>query len=45
MAEEQENIFVFVPNLIGYGRIVLALISFWFMPTSYGISATQSTKI
>ncbi|XP_033501749.2 CDP-diacylglycerol--inositol 3-phosphatidyltransferase [Epinephelus lanceolatus] len=28
----QENIFVFVPNLIGYGRIVLALVSFYLMP-------------
>jgi len=29
-----ENIFLFVPNLIGYGRIVLAIVSFYFMPTS-----------
>ncbi len=28
--EEEENIFLFVPNLIGYARIVLAIISFWF---------------
>ncbi|KFM76710.1 CDP-diacylglycerol--inositol 3-phosphatidyltransferase, partial [Stegodyphus mimosarum] len=27
-----ENIFLFVPNLIGYGRILLAIISFYFMP-------------
>ena len=33
--EESENIFLFVPNLIGYGRIFLALLSFWFMPTNY----------
>ena len=30
-----ENIFLFVPNLIGYGRIFLALLSFWFMPTNH----------
>ena len=34
-SEEDENIFIFVPNLIGYGRIFLALLSFWFMPTNY----------
>lgn len=30
-----ENIFLFVPNIIGYGRIVLAIISFYFMTTNY----------
>lgn len=30
-----ENVFMFIPNLIGYGRIVLALLSFWFMPTNH----------
>jgi CDP-diacylglycerol--inositol 3-phosphatidyltransferase len=29
-----ENIFLFVPNLIGFARIILAIISFYFMPTS-----------
>lgn len=29
-----ENIFLFVPNLIGYARIVLAIVSFHYMPTS-----------
>ncbi|XP_061557230.1 CDP-diacylglycerol--inositol 3-phosphatidyltransferase [Phycodurus eques] len=28
----QENIFLFVPNLIGYARIALALVSFFLMP-------------
>lgn len=28
-----ENVFLFVPNLIGYARIVLAIVSFYFMPT------------
>lgn len=28
----EENIFLFVPNLIGYARVVLALISFFLMP-------------
>jgi CDP-diacylglycerol--inositol 3-phosphatidyltransferase len=27
------NIFLFIPNLIGYGRIILALISFLLMPS------------
>ncbi|KAL9089814.1 MAG: hypothetical protein Q9165_005608 [Trypethelium subeluteriae] len=30
--EQQENIFLFIPNLIGYARIVLAIISLYFMP-------------
>ncbi|XP_029944745.1 CDP-diacylglycerol--inositol 3-phosphatidyltransferase [Salarias fasciatus] len=29
---EPENIFLFVPNLIGYARVVLALLSFYLMP-------------
>ena len=37
---EQENIFVFVPNMIGYARIFLAIVSFWFMPTSYSIASS-----
>ncbi|XP_018619979.1 CDP-diacylglycerol--inositol 3-phosphatidyltransferase [Scleropages formosus] len=28
----EENIFLFVPNLIGYSRIVLALLAFYLMP-------------
>ena len=27
-----ENIFLFIPNLIGYVRIILALVSFYYMP-------------
>ncbi|KAG4080279.1 hypothetical protein HA402_010771 [Bradysia odoriphaga] len=34
----QENIFLFVPNLIGYARIVLAVIAFYFMQTNYVIA-------
>ncbi|XP_069044485.1 CDP-diacylglycerol--inositol 3-phosphatidyltransferase isoform X1 [Lepisosteus oculatus] len=30
----EENIFLFVPNLIGYARIALALLALYFMPTS-----------
>ncbi|KAF2714884.1 hypothetical protein K504DRAFT_445813 [Pleomassaria siparia CBS 279.74] len=30
--EEEENIFVFIPNLIGYFRIVLAVASLYYMP-------------
>lgn len=33
-----ENIFLFVPNIIGYARVVLALISFYFMPTSWFVA-------
>ncbi|CAG5044388.1 unnamed protein product [Parnassius apollo] len=33
MAETKENIFLFVPNLIGFARIILAIVSFYFMPT------------
>lgn len=29
---EKENIFLFAPNLIGYARIVLAVVSLWYMP-------------
>ncbi|XP_040828979.1 CDP-diacylglycerol--inositol 3-phosphatidyltransferase isoform X1 [Ochotona curzoniae] len=29
----EENIFLFVPNLIGYARIVFAIIAFYFMPS------------
>lgn len=35
-----ENVFLFVPNLIGYTRILLALFSFWLMPTNYALAAT-----
>lgn len=36
--KEEENIFLFVPNLIGYARIFLALLSFWFMPTNHVVA-------
>ncbi|XP_030064682.1 CDP-diacylglycerol--inositol 3-phosphatidyltransferase [Microcaecilia unicolor] len=29
----EENIFLFVPNLIGYARILFAFVAFYFMPT------------
>jgi len=35
-----ENVFLFLPNLIGYTRILLALFSFWLMPSSYALAAT-----
>merc|ERR1712012_988983 len=34
-----ENVFLFVPNLIGYSRIVLALFSLWLMPSNYALAA------
>lgn len=33
------NVYLFVPNLIGYARVILALVSFYFMPTSPGLAA------
>ncbi|XP_058128971.1 CDP-diacylglycerol--inositol 3-phosphatidyltransferase isoform X2 [Anopheles ziemanni] len=36
---EQENIYLFVPNIIGYARIVLAIVSFYYMPTDYVIAS------
>lgn len=35
MAVTVRTIFLFVPNLIGYGRIILAIIAFYFMRTNY----------
>ncbi|XP_013113308.1 CDP-diacylglycerol--inositol 3-phosphatidyltransferase [Stomoxys calcitrans] len=35
---EHDNIFLFIPNLIGYARIFLALIAFWFMSTNYVVA-------
>lgn len=35
-----ENIFLFVPNLIGYSRIILALISFYYMPFNAWVAAS-----
>lgn len=40
MSEKQENIFLFVPNIIGFGRIILALISFYYMPTHCILAVT-----
>ncbi|XP_045468475.1 CDP-diacylglycerol--inositol 3-phosphatidyltransferase [Harmonia axyridis] len=34
----EENIFLFVPNLIGYARIILAFISFYYLSTNYIIA-------
>ncbi|XP_076181487.1 phosphatidylinositol synthase [Ptiloglossa arizonensis] len=36
---ESENIFLFVPNIIGYGRVILALISFHFMTINHIIAS------
>lgn len=35
-----ENIFLFVPNVIGYARIVLAIVSFYYMPFDATIAVT-----
>ncbi|CAG9770106.1 unnamed protein product [Ceutorhynchus assimilis] len=40
MSETEENIFIFVPNIIGYARIILAVIAFYFMPTNHIIAST-----
>ena len=34
-----ENVFLSAPNLIRYGRLLLALLSYWFMPTNYVAAA------
>ncbi|CAG9808922.1 unnamed protein product [Chironomus riparius] len=36
---ETENVYLFIPNIIGYARIVLAVVSFYFMPTNYVIAS------
>ncbi|XP_022204805.1 CDP-diacylglycerol--inositol 3-phosphatidyltransferase [Nilaparvata lugens] len=38
MEKPKENIFLFVPNLIGYSRVILLIASFYFMPTNHVIS-------
>ncbi|CAK8698038.1 unnamed protein product [Clavelina lepadiformis] len=35
MPETVSSIFLFVPNVIGYARIILAIISFYYMPSDY----------
>lgn len=34
-SSSNENIFLFIPNLIGYARIILAFISFYYMKDDY----------
>lgn len=36
---ETNNVYLFIPNIIGYARIVLAIVSFYFMPTNYVVSS------
>ncbi|XP_058955249.2 CDP-diacylglycerol--inositol 3-phosphatidyltransferase-like [Pocillopora verrucosa] len=36
-----ENVFLFIPNIIGYARIVLAILSFYFMPTNCVVAASS----
>lgn len=38
LEKKSENIFLFVPNLIGYGRIFLAIVSFYYMPSHPKVS-------
>ncbi|XP_068750394.1 CDP-diacylglycerol--inositol 3-phosphatidyltransferase-like [Montipora capricornis] len=35
----KENAFLFIPNLIGYARIILAILSFYFMSTDHVVAA------
>ena len=37
--EDEDNVFLFVPNLIGYGRIFLQLVAMWFMPSNHVVAA------
>ncbi|XP_030825735.1 CDP-diacylglycerol--inositol 3-phosphatidyltransferase [Camarhynchus parvulus] len=39
MGGDVRSVFLFVPNLIGYARILLAAVSFWLMPTRPGPAA------
>lgn len=36
---ETDNVYLFIPNIIGYARVALAVISFYFMPTNYVVSS------
>ncbi|XP_065447165.1 CDP-diacylglycerol--inositol 3-phosphatidyltransferase [Chrysemys picta bellii] len=38
---KDENIFLFVPNLIGYARILLLFVAFYFMPSDPGPAAAS----
>ncbi|EEB12696.1 CDP-diacylglycerol--inositol 3-phosphatidyltransferase, putative [Pediculus humanus corporis] len=38
--KNSENIFLFIPNIIGYARVILAIISFYFMKTHYVIATS-----
>ena len=40
MAPKERNVFLFVPNLIGYARIVLMIIAFYYMtnPEQYTVT-------
>lgn len=40
MAETKENVFLFVPNIIGFARVILAIISFYYMPTNCILACT-----
>ncbi|RVE50237.1 hypothetical protein evm_005072 [Chilo suppressalis] len=40
MSESKENIFIFVPNLIGFARVILLIISLYFMPTHCVVACT-----
>ncbi|XP_041971996.1 CDP-diacylglycerol--inositol 3-phosphatidyltransferase [Aricia agestis] len=40
MAEAEENVFLFVPNIIGFARVILAIIAFYFMPTNCVLACT-----
>lgn len=35
-----DNIFLFVPNIIGYARIILSIISFYYMPSDYVLACS-----
>lgn len=37
---DEDNVFMFVPNLIGYARVVLMIVAFYFMPTCHIFAGT-----
>ncbi|KAL0818185.1 hypothetical protein ABMA28_008696 [Loxostege sticticalis] len=40
MTEVKENIFLFVPNIIGFARVILLIISLYYMPTHCVVACT-----
>ena len=35
-----DNVYLFIPNIIGYARVVLMFVGFYYMPTCYTTAGT-----